>query len=251
MSTTLLIDTDIIAYRVAAVHEDRTAFGVYVGDLGDALKQADGIVGELMESLKADRAILCLSDSTANWRNGVLPTYKHNREGTVRPELLAAVKAHLATDYESKGYPTLEADDVMGILATHPNAITGRKIIVSEDKDMRTIPCSLYAPHRSELGVIEISELDANRFHMWQTICGDATDGYKGAPGIGPGSVYAEEVISAENAELWDIVLDAYAAVRLTETEAIQQAQVARILRAEDYNIRTKEMALWAPELLG
>ncbi len=260
--TTLLIDTDIIAYRVACRHEQATAFGKVVSDIDTALATADEVVAEFTELLKADRVILCLSDgpqggTTAdsqtpefNFRYGVLPTYKGNRKAVERPELLAALKLYYAEEYESKGYPALEADDVMGVLATHPHLIPGKKIIVSEDKDMRTIPGFLYAPHRASLGVIEISELDADRFHLWQTICGDATDGYSGAKGVGPASEYALDIIGADREELWDITWQAFASKKLNEADAIQQAQCARILRAEDFDIRSKEIKLWLPEML-
>jgi DNA polymerase-1 len=241
-----LLDTDIFAYRLALRNEERTAFGTVVGELSEAFKQADEIVAHIVKRLKLDRVILCLS-SKENFRYEVLPTYKSNRDGTVRPELLQDVKDYLADEYESKGYPRLEADDVMGILSTHPYAITGKKIIVSEDKDMRTIPGFLYAPHRDDLNVIEVSELDADRFLMWQTMCGDMTDGYGGAKGVGKASEYAKDIIFADREELWDEVLHAYAMVGKTEDDAIQQARMARILRHEDYNIHTGEIDLWTP----
>lgn len=248
---TLLIDTDIVAYRGACINEDKTAFGKYVWDFEDACRKCDEVIADWTEKLKADRVIMCLSDEDHNWRKDVLPTYKENRKATERPEQLYMLKEYLAAEYESKGYPTLEADDVMGILSTHPHAIPGKKIIVSEDKDMRTIPGYLFAPHRPELKVINVTELQADQFHMWQTICGDATDGYKGAMGVGKSSIYALAVIEEDREELWDTVLQAYGSVKLTETDAIQQARVARILRHQDYNIQTKELTLWEPELLG
>ncbi|MCV6621022.1 MAG: hypothetical protein OIF51_04640 [Cellvibrionaceae bacterium] len=42
----------------------------------------------------------------------------------------------------------------------------------------------------------------------------------------------------------------AFSSVGLTETEAIQQARVARVLRSEDYDLETKTVRLWTPELL-
>lgn len=73
---------------------------------------------------------------------------------------------------------------------------------------------------------------------------------YKGAPKVGPKSVYAEEIIAADNDELWNLVWMAFSSVGLTETEAIQQARVARVLRSEDYDLETKTVRLWTPELL-
>lgn len=243
---TLLIDSDIVAFKAAAVNEESTAFGKIVNDLEEATNMADGTIEEYKELLEADEVIICLTDSD-NFRLNVDLSYKHNRDDSKRPELIRAVKNYLAESYRSYIRPTLEADDVMGILATHPRLIPGEKIIVSEDKDMRTIPALVFHPHRPERGVMEISRLDADRFHMWQTICGDATDGYPGAKGVGKSSVYAEEIVFADRDELWDIVLEAFASVGLKEEHAVTQARLARILRAEDYDLKRKKVKLWTP----
>mgnify|MGYP003859969237 CR=1 FL=1 len=49
----------------------------------------------------------------------------------------------LIDEYQAVIYPNLEADDVMGILATKPSK-GERKIICSIDKDLRQIPGHLY-----------------------------------------------------------------------------------------------------------
>jgi DNA polymerase-1 len=82
---------------------------------------------------------------------------------------------------------------------------------------------------------------------MWQTICGDATDCYPGAYRVGPKSDYAEDIISADREDLWDIVLAAFASVGLTEEDAIHQARQAHILRHTDYDYQRKEPLLWSP----
>ena len=246
---TLLIDTDIVAYKAAARAEESTAFGVVVGDLQEACDMAEGVIEEYRELLEADEIIVCLTD-TWNFRLDVDPTYKANRSGTVRPQLLKPIKDYLAETYRSYIRPSLEADDVMGILATHPTLIPGDKIIVSEDKDMRTIPAKVYHPHRPELGVMEVSRLDADRFLMWQTICGDATDGYPGARGVGKSSEYAKDIIFADREDLWNEVIGAFASVGLTEEDALRQTRLARILRAEDYNLKERKVNLWTPLMM-
>lgn len=249
---TLLLDSDIIAFKVAAANEEITAFGKSVSPLKRALDACDETIDELVKKLKADDVIVCLSCREDNWRLQHLDSYKHNRDPNDpnRPDQLSAVKEHMADNYETYLRHSLEADDVMGILATHEKLIPGEKIVVSEDKDLRTVPCSLYAPHRSELGVQRITPLQARQFHMWQTICGDPTDGYKGAPGLGKGSLFAEECLQADMDELWDVVLAAFGAVGQTETEALQQARVAQILTAGWYDFKNKEAVPFEPEVL-
>ena len=78
----------------------------------------------------------------------------------------------------------LEADDVLGIIATMPEN-KGKVTVVSDDKDLKTVgPSRLYRPMTDEL--LEISEADADRYFLTQVLTGDVTDGYKGIPGIGP-----------------------------------------------------------------
>lgn len=252
MKTTLLLDSDIIAFKVAAANEKNTAFGKVVGDLDEAKFACDDYIDLLKKQLGADDVLVCLSCRETNWRLDHLPTYKHNRDqdDPRRPDLLAPIKEHMASEYATFLRYSLEADDVMGILATHPHLVKGEKIVVSEDKDMRTVPCNLYAPHRPELGVQEIDPLQARQFHMWQTICGDTTDGYKGAPGIGKGSVWAQDVLEADMDELWDTVLAAFGAAGQGETEALQQARSAHILTSGWFDFQEKDVRPFEPTFI-
>jgi len=120
--------------------------------------------------------------------------------------------------------------------------------------------------------IVEISAFEANAYWLKQTLSGDVTDGYGGCPGIG--STIAEKIIdqglkkvpydhvlkggpnkgktvlrhSEEPCDdLWEVVVSHYAAAGLGEEEALRQARCARILRASDYNFKTKEPILWTP----
>jgi DNA polymerase-1 len=250
---TLLTDADIIAFKVAAVCEEGFDWNgngekAYVVDEEKARREADRIVNEIADTLNAHQVVICLSDPVANWRKAFDPTYKDHRAALRRPELLMYVKRYLAEEWPSYIRDRLEADDVMGILATHPSIIKGEKVMVSEDKDMRTVPGLLYNPNRAELGVIEIDDLDADRFHMWQTVCGDQTDGVPGCPKAGPAA--AEEIPFADRDELWDLVLFEFCSRGHTEDDAIHQARLLHILRATDYNFDTKKVRLWNPTWL-
>jgi DNA polymerase-1 len=211
-----------------------------LGSLDEAKSDADQIVSTWMKLLGAKDAVMALSCRLGNFRDSVLPSYKQGRDSSTRPAYLTDMKLHLAECYESHVMHHLEGDDVLGILQTDDT------IIVSEDKDLRTVAGKLYAPHRHEVGLIEITPLEANQFLMWQTICGDSTDGYKGALGVGKRSPYAEAVLAADADELWDIVTDAYASVDMTEDEAIVQARCAKILTREFYDKKTG-VRLWTP----
>lgn len=264
MTRTLLIDADIIAYQVSAAAEDRVDWGGGVvsveTDFEGAKDHTRATIEEYLDTLEADRAILCLSDDFRNFRKTVDPTYKTNRSGTVRPELLYDVKDWMTETFEFDRRPYLEADDVMGILATEPH--DGERIIVSEDKDMLTVPAPLYRPHKPILGIVTSTPEEAERFMLWQALTGDAVDGYKGCPGCGPvmadkvldGLMWQEETrvmksgprkgqevtewvsYECDSSTPWERIVAIYAKSGLTEADAIRQVNLARILKHTDYD---------------
>lgn len=252
---TLLIDADIVAYQVAARNETKYDFEdgqapAIVIDGDKALRDVEEALSGFAATLKAQRTVVCLSDPKKNWRKRLEPTYKLKRKDTPKPALLMAVKDYLFKEYGKAIVPWLEADDVMGILATTPGR-ADEVVIVSEDKDMRGIPGLVYHPHRPENGVMLISRLDADRFHLWQALVGDPTDGYPGCPGIGKASEYAEDILLLDDPlEMWDCVLEAYASKGLKEPDAILQARLARILRHGDYDRPAGKVRLWDPTFL-
>jgi len=251
MSRTLLIDSDIVAFKYAATSEDVFYFGGKDCEPSVNLrpesyqKEILEYIEKMAVELRADHVIVCLTDSH-NFRKDVDPTYKHNRVGVRKPALLKEVKDYLASKYRSYIRPGLEADDVMGILATHKTLVPGEKIIVSEDKDMRGVPAKVYNPNGKRKQII--SPLEADRWFMTQVLTGDTTDGYPGCPGVGPKSPFVASVQSAASLkEMWDIVVEAYVKKKLTEADAIRQARLARILRACDYDFKKKQVLLWNP----
>lgn len=291
MARTALIDGDIFIYMAALANEYECQWDTWLwtlhANLDAAIAQFDDTVNDIVEDLKADNVVVALTDTT-NWRKDVMPTYKHQRVTKRKPVIYQAMREYVAETRETFQRPGLEGDDILGILSTHAHLIKGEKIIVSIDKDMKSIPGLLLNDGRARKGmagaltgfsstsyddyVVSVSEADADRYHMMQTLTGDATDGYPGCPGIGP--VRAEQLLieglvlepreypctrgvnkgtmqtkwePGREGTPWDIIISAYASVGLSETVALQNARVARILRADDYNFQLKEPVLWNP----
>jgi DNA polymerase-1 len=249
---TLLIDADIVAFQASAATQGTWFFNGHdeepsiEADLEGALKLAEKKIEAIANKLKATKLIICLTD-THNFRLDVWDGYKGNRKGTRKPVNLTGVKDFFKERYETYQRPGLEADDCMGILSTHPTLIKGEKIIVSEDKDMKTIPGLLFNPAKDDKPHL-VSQLDADRFFLWQTICGDTTDGYPGAKGVGARSSFAQAVMEMGDVkEGWQIVLDAYASKGFDPADALLQARMARILRATDWDFTEKKPRLWQP----
>ena len=120
------------------------------------------------------------------------------------------------------------------------------------DKDLRQVPgLHINYQHARDNGNWEpetVTEEAANRFHMFQTLTGDAVDGYKGLPGCGPKG--AEKILGDVTGDLmWSLVLQAYEKAGLTLEDALIQTRVARILRHGDYDYARKEVILWSPRI--
>lgn len=242
---TLLIDADSFAYYAAI--RGQTPFGFAVDKAEEWLVES---FVKLTEGLGAGGYLIVLSDpSRYYFRHTVFPKYKAYRTQGVPPEGVSACKDILYSWASTRWVEGLEADDVLGILATS----TPNTIIVSDDKDLRTIPGELYVPRLGQ--TFEISEDEADWNHLMQTLTGDSCDGFGGCPFIGPKR--AEKLLSdaltegkLDRSAAWQIVLDAYERRGLSESEAITQARLARILRAENWDNSNKKVILWTPPFL-
>jgi len=246
-----ILDGDIFVWEAACRGEQKFQFGDDTAvsvDEAVALANFDRRVKTVMEFCKAKAVVVALSDpSRRYWRHDLLPTYKAGRIG-YRPTCISAVRAHAESRYVCMVRPYLEADDVMGILATGKhlgkmlNAPKVEPIIVSTDKDMKQIPCLHLNPQKLEEGVFRVTREEGDRWHLTQTLIGDVCDNYTGCPGIGP--VKAEKFV----AKGWPGVMKAYKSKGLGLDDALRQARVARILQVEDWNAKTQTPHLWVPK---
>ena len=241
-----LIDGDVVAYRASCAVEKAVewepGYWTWFCDETDVKRAIKDEIDRYMAKLDADQYRVCLTDTT-NFRTKVLPTYKGKRANVRKPLVLKPVRQWLLDKLNAVMRPTLEGDDVLGILSTW-SGLKGDKVIVSIDKDMKTIP-GLYLRTLDD-EVLSLDEDEADYWHMYQTLMGDATDGYSGLPGVGPKKAEAilEGVTSGDR---WEAVVQAYATKSLGEQEALTQARVARILRASDFDFKQKRPILWTP----
>src|SRR5687767_1122099 len=143
----LLIDGDIVVYRFAVRSEtgvdwDGDGQSVYVGDVNGARAEAASFIDSLMVRTKADSYVLAFGDPSHKYfRNDLWAGYKLHRTQGRPPVHRRDVEDILRNEFPVKSKPGLEADDVMGILATWEGYRPGEeKVIVSIDKDMDTVP---------------------------------------------------------------------------------------------------------------
>lgn len=240
MSTTLLIDADEYLFKATSVVEREIRWDEDNHILYCNRKEAWGnfrrMLDELLEKLRADDLILCFSGKRPYFREDLERTYKGGRNGR-KPLCYSDLKELCGEQYVCKAFKGLEADDVMGILATTPHE--GQRIIVSQDKDMQQIPGFLF---REGL-ILEIDEETADRYFLFQALRGDPTDGYPGCPGMG--DVKATKWLAA--LYTWPRVVLAYEKAGLTADDALLQARLARILRKSDWDSTNKKVKLWEP----
>ena len=245
--TIMLIDADVLAYQSAFTAQSNIHWREDLWTVHTDLAIAKTWIVERLETfkkrLKADDFILAISDKN-NFRRKLFPDYKANRRSKFAPIGLDPIRDWMDEEYGTVIYPNLEADDVLAILATErPNRLD-KRVIVSIDKDFKGVPCTFYDFNRGEMH--DITEEEADAYHLMQTIAGDTVDGFKGVTGIGP--VKAKRLLDTNGAN-WDTVLKAYSDAGMTEEEALTNAWMAYLIRKDEYNHKHKKLKyLWMPK---
>ncbi|UGA46824.1 hypothetical protein HU230_0012575 [Bradyrhizobium quebecense] len=267
----LLIDGDQFLFTACIAVEQEVRWDdqnhVLYSNAVEARRNLDGMLERIFTRFNTKEHVLCFTAGT-NFRFGIDSTYKNNRAGQRKPLCYAQLREDVEASYRCTAMDTLEADDVMGILATRPQPGV-QAIIVSQDKDMKTIPTTIW----DGKDVVVQTEADADRFHMYQTLIGDTADGYPGCPGIGdvaatalldaPSTWVAYEHTMKSGARkgevetrykteptdsVWKAVVSCYERAGLTEEDALRQARLARILRWSDWDSVNKKPLLWSPQ---
>ena len=270
--TFALLDGDVIAFKSAVKAEESIDWGDgqdgKTVNTAAALSFARRAIEDWRKLARTPGVVVCLSprDGT-NFRKLIDDNYKAGRGD--KPAAYGAVVDMIEREYRFWRVPYLEADDLMGIASTNPKFT--RPVVVSPDKDMRTIPGLLVMPGKDKRPR-KIRPQDADAFWFQQVITGDVTDGYQGCPGAGlkaaqemQASPFVYEtkttrITRGKNkgktkttwtkrpaGSLWEGIVSLYVRSGLTEDDAIHQARLARILRYGDYDNEKKEIKLWHP----
>lgn len=267
----LLVDGDLILYRAAAGCEQESSWGEIIEGEGPVITLTTSIpsvkrlvkatIKGIAKDLKASEICVCFSDDI-NYRKLVFPDYKSNRLKTRKPvgwgELTEWRKSS-EFPFKTFSRPLLEADDCIGIGLTNPKA--GNIASVSDDKDFLSIPGKFYriGMRDRKPEKFKQDELAADLFFYKQILMGDAVDGYKGVPNVGEkgatkvvdatfNRIGATEATVELEAAMWKAIVNEYNKKHLTETDALTNARMARILRWEDYNHEKGVPKLWVPK---
>jgi len=234
----LLVDADYVVYKCCASAESEIDFGedviVVTSKFSDAIACVKRELQKISQNFFDPEVILFFSDSR-NFRKSIQSDYKGHRNRK-KPCGYRRVINQLKTEYQVIIMPELEADDALGIYAT---ANPGN-VICSPDKDMRQIPGQLF--DMKELTTVD--EVEGAQWHLIQTLAGDQTDGYSGVPGIG---IKRAVSLFEEKGYTWKTVVEAFADKDLSEEVALENARLAKILTADDYDFIQHRPILFTP----
>ena len=243
---TLLIDADWLIYSSCCACEEDTRWNEWQHTLHCDERDVFNLIENRLDVYKGiaeDKhdIIMCFT-SYPTFRHEIFPDYKINRVGKRKPLALRDVIQKVKQIYECVSYPNLEGDDVLGLLAT--NGQYKNPIIVSVDKDMKTIPCKLLAAEEVE----HITEKKANRHWFQMSLAGDSGDGIAGLKGMGMVTASKTLANTPDTRDaLWSKVQETYTKKGYSIADAILNARLTRILREGDYNYSTGEVKLWQP----
>jgi hypothetical protein len=275
----LLLDGDPYAFAGASASEVIHRFGpIYtnVADMDVAKRHVMTSINAVAKELRASKIINTLScPSRHYWRHDVMPSYKGGRKEYKGPMVLEDLKTFMSGEFETERWDNMEADDILGVLATDPEYLPEyTKIVVSIDKDMKTLPDTMiYNPDKDYQPWFN-SRKEADHFFLTQAIGGDTTDGYTGVIGMsvdtassylsdpwfwesyehtfksGPRKGASEQKWrkAPARSDPWENILSLFHKAGQTDADALANARVARICRHTDYDRTNQSVRLWLPE---
>lgn len=252
MKRIVLIDADINLFQITQQHELEVDWGEGIKTMSCDVDHAKMVFDEeikgIVKKVDADEYILCMTGDN-NFRKKNFPTYKANRKETRKPMGYKDLKDHAIANHPYKIYDELEADDVMGIMATKKSPEGVEYVIHSLDKDMKTIPALIW--DRTVSKVVRTSDIEADRFLYFQILNGDVTDGYTGCPSIGKKTAEKALMLCTTELQMREAAYRLYCKYYKDDEKAkeamIYQAGQARILRSSDFDFSTKSVIIWNP----
>lgn len=165
---TLLIDGDIILWRVGATTNDESE--------DTAKLRMNSYLDELLQQSFCTNYRIFLTDKD-NFRLKIYPPYKGNRTQE-KPKHYKALRDYLISYEKAEVAFESEADDYLSIYQTD------KTILASDDKDLKQVP-GLHFNLRTRIHT-EVTNKQARHSFWMQMLTGDATDNIPGIKGIGP-----------------------------------------------------------------
>lgn len=245
---TLLFDSDILLNRFTVYEQSSVDWDgdgdsrTYAGNIESAVQNCVQFINRVQEECKADRVAMVFSGYNV-FRKDLTPTYKANRTGS-KPLLLPELRKRLTDMYVTFEEDKLEADDLLGLLATN-GMIEGEVVIGTIDKDLLQIPTMVYNWDKKKM--TNYSYIQGAIWFYTQALLGDRIDNYKGCWKVGEKTVGSVLEGAYNEYDMFDQALAAFYQHCHPYEYALLQFRLARILRGDEYNFHTKEIKLWIP----
>jgi DNA polymerase-1 len=234
-----ILDGDILAYRAAFFVETE---GI------EYLEERLNFDIASWTPPGVEKIYIALSCSRSdNYRRDYWSQYKAHRDiNKHTPEALPEAEQYVRTLGTPLSVPRLEADDLMGMMAS-----SGKAIAVTIDKDLRSVPGWHWNPDKEEAPVL-VDEALADRNFYTQWLTGDSTDNVPGIWKLGPKK--AATLLDSTPPQNWPaLVLATYEQKKDKDGNnynldyAISQAICVRILRDGEYNKENKTIRVYQP----
>lgn len=233
---------DIESYLMRACSACKELKEISPGEFSEVYKLANGkaylkdVVEGFKEQLDAKDVIIVLGDNKKNFRKKINPNYKHNRKA--KPLMYDKLFGWLIDTFTTVYLEGLEADDTARIIFEDDDNFSGRKVIVSVDKDFYSVPCNFYRDNPADRKVVAVTRSDALQNLFVQVLEGDKTDGYEGCRNIGP--VTARSLVNAETTieDIKQIYIDN----DMTEEDFERNLFMAHILGKDNYDMKTSKV---------
>lgn len=213
----MLIDGDIIAYRIAWACENEISVDY-------AFTSCDTFVSQVLlayEGMVQGYQLYLTGKGNFRHDYAVTAPYKGNRKSRPAPRYLQDIRQHLIEKWDAVVVDGEEADDAIAIAAT---TMGDYAIMASIDKDFDQIPGIHYDFVKEEEYYVD--EIEGLKFFYQQILTGDAIDNIIGVDGIG--KTGAKDLIHGcrNEHDMWDIVRD-----QLGDERAIENARLCWLRR--------------------
>lgn len=234
----ILIDADILAYKVGFVTEEETE-GAAIASLRSATSNwltRAVTVPYFQDGLLPYRLFVT---GKGNFRNEVFTDYKANRKGKSKPNHLKALMAHLVDNWQATVAEREEADDLIGIQSTQ---YLDKCLIVTIDKDFDQLPGWHYNPDKDRM--YYVTAWEGIYFFYKQVLTGDRVDNIVGLQGVGEKTANKYLEACANEEELYNNCVAIYMEREdLKEEEAKDRILIlARLLW-----LRRETNQMWSP----
>lgn len=255
----VLFDGDLLCYQASSAVQKDIDWGdglytchAYLGDAQDTLVTTLNTIIKDLGLKEGDDVdyYFMFSDRDSNFRKVLNPFYKSNRRNHRKPtcywalvDALDEVCEDVSAEFVKA--PSLEGDDLLGIYSTR---YMDDSIIVSMDKDFKTLPVKFYDYNKKEFIDNRRNYKQAFYNTCLQTLTGDATDGYKGCKGVG--KVKAKSILDKvlkEDKDLWVATTDTFLKAGMTHEDAINEFRMAHILWDGDYDFKSNKLIFKSP----